>query len=99
MPPVEPIAHLPSETLWTVTDVARFFGCTARHVKNLQVGGLPYFYLGRLVRFDPTEVRHYLTLNRRIAATKVRREARRPAPPPVEPKPAPQPAAVPVCYF
>ena len=64
------------ETLWTVADVARFFGCTPRHVINLQANGLPHFYLGRLVRFDPAEVREYLKSNRRIAATKLRRAAR-----------------------
>ena len=65
-----------AETLWTVDDVARFFGCTTRHVINLQANGLPHFYLGRLVRFDPAEVREYLHQNRRIAATKARRTAR-----------------------
>ena len=64
------------ETLWTVADVARFFGCTERHVINLQANGLPHFYIGRLVRFDPAEVRAYLQQNRRIAATKARRAAR-----------------------
>ena len=64
------------EILWTVADVARFFGCTPRHVVNLQANGLPHFYLGRLVRFDPAEVREYLKSNRRIAATKLRRAAR-----------------------
>jgi hypothetical protein len=64
------------ETLWTVSDVAGFFGCTVRHVINLQANGLPHFYLGRLVRFDPAEVREYLKANRRIAATKLRRAAR-----------------------
>ena len=65
-----------AETLWTVDDVARFFGCTTRHVINLQANGLPHFYLGRLVRFDPAEVREYLHHNRRIAATKARSAAR-----------------------
>ena len=65
------------ESLWTVVDVARFFGCTPRHVVNLQANGLPHFYLGRLVRFDPAEVREYLKSNRRIAATKLRRAVRR----------------------
>jgi excisionase family DNA binding protein len=77
MPPEEPFASTPpSETLWTISDVARYFGCTVRHVHNLQASGLPYFHLGRLVRFDPTEVRAYLQTNRRIAATKARHPAR-----------------------
>ncbi len=70
----EPTAAI--EALWTVDDVARFFGCTSRHVINLQANGLPHFYLGRLVRFDPAEVREYLHQNRRIAATKARTAAR-----------------------
>ena len=65
-----------AETLWTISDVARFFGCTVRHVHNLQAAGLPYFHLGRLVRFDPGEIRAYLQTNRRIAATKARHTAR-----------------------
>ena len=65
-----------AETLWTISDVARFFGCTVRHVHNLQAAGLPYFHLGRLIRFDPGEVRSYLQINRRIAATKARHPAR-----------------------
>ena len=71
-----PGIHGTPETLWTVSDVAGFFGCTVRHVINLQANGLPHFYLGRLVRFDPAEVREYLKANRRIAATKLRRSAR-----------------------
>ena len=71
-----PETHGTPETLWTVSDVAGFFGCTVRHVINLQANGLPHFYLGRLVRFDPVEVREYLKTNRRIAATKVRHSAR-----------------------
>ena len=61
-----------AETLWTISEVARFFGCTVRHVHNLQAAGLPYFHLGRLVRFDPAEVRAYLQTNRRIDATRAR---------------------------
>ncbi len=77
MPPEEFFASTaPSETLWTISDVARFFGCTVRHVHNLQAAGLPYFHLGRLVRFDPAEVRAYLQTNRCIVATRARRAAR-----------------------
>ena len=67
-----------AETLWTISEVARFFGCTVRHVHNLQAAGLPYFHLGRLVRFDPAEVRAYLQTNRRIDATRARHAARVP---------------------
>ena len=71
------------ERLWTIRDVAVFFGCTVRHVNNLQSAGLPYFYLGRLVRFDPAEVHAYLRANRRIAATRLRRAVRLSLAPPV----------------
>jgi hypothetical protein len=52
-------------------------------VNNLQSAGLPYFYLGRLVRFDPAEVHAYLRANRRIAATRLRRAVRLSLAPPV----------------
>jgi len=48
------------EKLWTVEQVARYFDCTVRHVYNLIGTGLPHLYLGRLLRFDPEEVRTYL---------------------------------------
>lgn len=64
-----------SASLWTVSDVARFLRCTPRHVVNLQANGLPYFYLGRLVRFSPEEVREYLKNHRRVAATQMRRSS------------------------
>lgn len=48
------------ETLWTVDEVAAYFRCTVRHVHNLIGAGLPHLYLGRLLRFDPTEVRSHL---------------------------------------
>ncbi len=64
------------ETLWTVPDVAKYFGCTPRHVVNLQANGLPYFYIGRLVRFDPAEVRDYLRSHRRLGPGVARRRAR-----------------------
>lgn len=65
-----------AETLWTISEVARFFGCTVRHVHNLMAAGLPYFHLGRLVRFDPAEVRAYLQTNRHIGGTRARRAVR-----------------------
>jgi hypothetical protein len=57
-----------AENLWTVDDVAAFMRCTVRHVHNLCRGGLPHVYVGRLLRFDPTELREYLLRRRRIAA-------------------------------
>ena len=57
-----------TETLWTVDEVAAFLRCTVRHVHNLCRCGLPHVYVGRLLRFDPSEVRQYLLTRRRIAA-------------------------------
>ena len=56
----------PSENLWTVDQVATHFGCTVRHVHNLLRAGLPHLYLGRLLRFDPAEVRDHLLKHRCI---------------------------------
>jgi len=61
------------ETLWTNEDVAKFFRCTVRHVQNLQKGGLPYFHLGRLVRFDPEEVRLFVRSHRDLRINAPRR--------------------------
>ena len=57
-----------TEKLWTVDEVAAYFGCTVRHVHNLLRTGLPHLYLGRLLRFDPEEVRTHLRKYRRVAA-------------------------------
>lgn len=67
---MDTITPLPSslEKLWTVDQVAVYFGCTVRHVHNLIGAGLPHLYLGRLLRFDPEEVRTYLRKERRIFA-------------------------------
>lgn len=48
-----------TENLWTVDEVAAFFRCAVRHVHNLCRSGLPHMYVGRLLRFDPVEVRQY----------------------------------------
>lgn len=57
----------PFEKLWAIDQVAAYLGCTTRHVHNLLRAGLPYLYLGRLLRFDPEEVRSYLLKHRRVA--------------------------------
>jgi excisionase family DNA binding protein len=65
------------QTLWTTEDVARFFGCTVRHVQNLQKTGLPFFHIGRLVRFDAEEVQAYLRANRQLFANLSRHRYRK----------------------
>lgn len=67
---MEPPAENPlaTDNLWTVDDVAAFLRCTVRHVHNLCRAGLPHVYVGRLLRFDPVELREYLLKRRRLAA-------------------------------
>lgn len=74
-PPI-PLGHLSCEALWTTAEVARFLACTPRHVVNLQMNGLPHFYVGRLVRFDPAEVRAFLRDRRRLESGVKRRRSR-----------------------
>ena len=59
---------LATDNLWTVDDVAAFLRCTVRHVHNLCRAGLPHVYVGRLLRFDPVELRECLLKRRRLAA-------------------------------
>ncbi|MDP3072361.1 MAG: helix-turn-helix domain-containing protein [Opitutaceae bacterium] len=71
---METITPLPTPTatagiLWTIDEVAAYLRCTVRHVHNLLRAGLPHIYLGRLLRFDPEEVRGYLLKQRRIDVT------------------------------
>lgn len=56
------------EPLWTINEVAAFLRCTVRHVHNLMPAGLPHYYLGRLLRFDPNEIRTYLQKRRCLNA-------------------------------
>ena len=55
-----------ADPLWTCEEVAAFLRCTVRHVHNLLRRGLPHVYAGRLLRFDPAEVRAYLIKHRRF---------------------------------
>jgi hypothetical protein len=61
-----PISAVAPDPLWTIDDVAAFLRCTVRHVHNLMPAGLPHVYLGRLLRFDPNEVRAHLHKKRRV---------------------------------
>jgi excisionase family DNA binding protein len=54
MDTMTPLSSFP-EKLWTVDEVAAYLNCTTRHVHNLLRAGLPHLYLGRLLRFDPSE--------------------------------------------
>jgi excisionase family DNA binding protein len=46
--------------LWTTTELARFLGCTERHIYQLRERGLPTIRLGTLVRFNPAEALSWL---------------------------------------
>jgi hypothetical protein len=45
--------------LWKVGDVARYAGCSTRHVSNLRNQGLPFRKAGRLVRFNAEAVKRW----------------------------------------
>jgi hypothetical protein len=44
------------DELWSSDDVARFIGCSARHVFNLRKRGLPHYRIGDMIRFVPARV-------------------------------------------
>lgn len=44
------------DELWSSDDVARFIGCSSRHVYNLRRLGLPHYRIGEMVRFSPGKV-------------------------------------------
>jgi hypothetical protein len=46
-----------AESLWTTSDVARFFGCSERQIYILRSQGLKSIHVGSMVRFDPAQVR------------------------------------------
>ncbi len=70
----------PDPRLWTTTELARFLGCTERHIFHLRERGLPTIRLGALVRFDPAEALNWL--ERQGKATKRSNRAITPAPEP-----------------
>jgi hypothetical protein len=66
LPPAPSPAASVADQLWTCDEVAAFLRCTVRHVHNLLRRGLPHVYVGRLLRFDPVEIRAYLLKYRRF---------------------------------
>lgn len=47
--------------VWTADDVARELQCSLRHVRKLvSEDRIPYFKIGRLVRFSPLRIREWL---------------------------------------
>jgi len=49
-----------AESLWTTSDVARFFGCSERQIYILRNQGLPSIHVSSMVRFDPAQVRLWI---------------------------------------
>jgi excisionase family DNA binding protein len=50
-----------SETpLWSTSDVARYIGCSERHVYVLRKQGMPVLHAGGLARFQPDQVKAWL---------------------------------------
>ncbi len=58
--PEETQARPASPQLWTARDVARYAQCSLRQVGYLRSEGLPFMRIGRLIRFDPPQVRTWL---------------------------------------
>lgn len=54
------IAGNSPESVWDVPDVARFLKVSEKTVRNRVADGtIPYRRIGRLVRFDPAEIREW----------------------------------------
>ncbi len=49
--------------LLTSSQLARFLGCSQRHVFNLRKRGMPAYRIGEIVRFDLDQVRRWLDSN------------------------------------
>lgn len=50
----------PQGGLWTSSQLARFLGCSERHVFNLRKRGMPAFRIGDMVRFEIEKVRGWI---------------------------------------
>jgi len=50
-----------TEFLWTTSDAARFLGCCERQIYILRNQGLPTVRIGTMVRFDPEQVRLWIS--------------------------------------
>ncbi len=62
--------------LWTTQDVAQYLRVSPKTVFNLRQTGLPYLLLGGAVRFNPEEIKNYLTQHRRLTSHRRRQIAR-----------------------
>jgi excisionase family DNA binding protein len=63
--------------LLTTPQVAKFLHVSLKTVFNLRKNGLPYVQLGGAVRFDPQEIRAYLSNSRGLSSHRLRQIARK----------------------
>jgi excisionase family DNA binding protein len=66
-----------SPGLWTTSQVAKFLHVSLKTVFNLRKKGLPFVQLGGAVRFDPQEIRAYLSNSRGLSSHRLRQIARK----------------------
>jgi excisionase family DNA binding protein len=64
--------------LLTSDQVARFLGCTPRHIFNLRKRGLPAYRIGKIVRFDIEQVKCWLDHSDDISSAGHTRQLRGP---------------------
>ena len=60
MNPTSDFTPQPEKPLWNSTDVARFFGCSKRHVYTMRKRGLPTIQVGDMIRFDPVQIKAWV---------------------------------------
>ena len=61
MKTTESLRKTSAELLWTTSDIARFLGCSERQIYILRKQGLPAVHVGSMVRFDPEQIRLWIS--------------------------------------
>ncbi len=74
---IETPPNSPNEILWTTEEVADYLQVHSKTVFNLRKMGLPYVKLGGAVRFDPHQVKAYLTNNSSLSMHRRRQIVRK----------------------
>ena len=60
------------ESLWTAKQAAEFLGLAEKSLANDRTTGrlqLPYLKIGRAIRYDPAELRAWVTARRRVSTS------------------------------
>jgi hypothetical protein len=60
------------DCLLTSCQLARFLGCSERHIFNQRKRGMPAYRIGEIVRFDLDQVRQWLDSNGEAAPANAR---------------------------